>query len=82
MHWSGNGDFLTPAIYRSRDVEASKGPTIAAAIDFEDGSQGGKRFWIQDGGIPDLAIAYLLRKADDPSTGYKAKLMIDGLETS
>jgi cholesterol oxidase len=79
LHWSGNGDFLTPAIYFSRDVEASRGPTIAAAIDFEDGSQGGQRFWIQDGGIPDLAVAYLLRKADDPSIGWKTKLLIDGL---
>ena len=80
LHWSGNGDFLTPAFYPLRDVEASKGPTIASAIDFEDGSQGGNKFWIQDGGIPDLAIAYLLRKADDPSTGYKAKLTIDLLK--
>ena len=36
LHWSGNGDFLTPAIYRSRDVEASERPTtIASAIDFQ-----------------------------------------------
>ena len=26
LHWSGNGDFLTPAFYAFRDVEASKGP--------------------------------------------------------
>ena len=80
LHWSGNGDFLTPAFYAGRLPEASKGPTIAAAIDFEDGSQGGKRFWIQDGGIPDLAVAYLLRKADDPSISFKAKLTIDLLK--
>ncbi len=64
---------------RFRDVDASKGPTIAAAIDFEDGSQNGKRFWIQDGGIPDLAVSYLLRKADDPATSFKTKMIIDGL---
>jgi cholesterol oxidase len=80
LHWSGNGDFLTPAFYPFRDVEASKGPTIASAINFEDGSQGGNKFWIQDGGIPDLAIAYLLRKGDDPSIGWKAKLTIDLLK--
>ena len=79
LHWSGNGDFLTPAFYPFRDVEASKGPTIASAIDFEDGSEGGNKFWIQDGGIPDLAVAYLLRKANDPSTSFKAKLTIDAL---
>jgi cholesterol oxidase len=81
LHWSGNGDFLTPAIYPFRAVDASKGPTIASAIDFQDGSQSNEKFWIQDGGIPDLAIAYLLRKRDDPSASFKTKLIIDSLRT-
>ena len=45
-NWSSNGDFLTPTVYLSRDVQASNGPTITAAIDFEDGSEAGQRFWI------------------------------------
>ena len=71
-----------PPFYPFRDVEASKGPTIASAIDFQDGSQAGKKFWIQDGGIPDLAIAYLLRKADDPSDQLQGQALIDGLRHS
>ena len=65
---------------RSATSKHRKGPTIASAIDFEDGSQGGNRFWIQDGGIPDLAVAYLLRKADDPAISFKAKITIDALK--
>jgi cholesterol oxidase len=52
--WSSNGDFLTPAIYKDRKLSPTRGPTISGAIDFLDGSQGGQRFWIEDGGLPDL----------------------------
>lgn len=52
--WSCNGDFLTPTAYPGRDVSPTRGPTISAAIDFLDGSEGGQRFFIEDGGIPDL----------------------------
>jgi len=76
--WSCNGDFLTPAFYGS-PVEPSQGPTIACAIDFEDGSQGGNKFWIEDGGIPNLLIAYLLQKSEDPSKSFKARLTLDAL---
>ncbi len=78
-NWSSNGDFLTPAYY-DRDVRPSWGPTITTAIDFQDGSQGGKAFWIEDGGLPNLAIGYLLRKLDDPSTSFKAKLLLELLQ--
>lgn len=57
--WSSNGDFLTPAIYPGRSIEPSRGPTITSAIDFLDGSRNGHRYWIQDGGVPDLMDAYL-----------------------
>ncbi len=78
--WSSNGDFLTPTVYLARDVQASNGPTITAAIDFEDGSEGGQRFWIQDGGVPNLAFAYALHKAADPSTSFKGKLLLSELQ--
>jgi cholesterol oxidase len=60
VNWSSNGDFLTPALYRSRrpPVSPSHGPTITAAIDFLDGSEG-PQFFIEDGGIPDLLKAWL-----------------------
>ena len=53
-NWSSNGDFLTPAFYADRKPEPTQGPTITSAIDFLDGSQGGQRFWIEDGGFPNL----------------------------
>jgi cholesterol oxidase len=80
QRWSSNGDFLTPAFYIDREVQAARGPTIASAIDFLDGSQGGKTFWIEDGGLPNLLVGYLLRKTDDPSTSFKAKLLLESLQ--
>src|SRR5207237_1068498 len=47
--WSSNGDFFTPAIHPDRDVSPTRGPTITSAIDFLDGSEGGQRFFIEDG---------------------------------
>jgi cholesterol oxidase len=53
-NWSSNGDFLTPAYQPGHAPRPSAGPTISSAIDFLDGSEAGQRFWIQDGGFPDL----------------------------
>jgi cholesterol oxidase len=52
--WTSNGDFLTPAIYRDREISPTQGPTISAAIDFLDGSEGGAKFFVEDGGYPDV----------------------------
>lgn len=52
--WCSNGDFLTPALYRDRRISPTRGPTITCAIDFLDGSQGGNRFFVEDGGFPDV----------------------------
>jgi cholesterol oxidase len=52
--WSSNGDFLTPALYKGRQIRASEGPTISGAIDFLDGSENGARFFVEDGGFPNL----------------------------
>lgn len=54
-NWSSNGDFLTPAFYARREIYPWKGPTISSAIDFLDGAVGGRRYFIEDGGFPDLA---------------------------
>lgn len=51
--WSSNGDFLTPAFYGDRRISPTIGPTITAAIDFLDGSRGG-RFFVEDGGFPNV----------------------------
>jgi cholesterol oxidase len=58
-NWSSNGDFLTPALYLRREVEPTQGPTITSAINFLDASQGGKSYWIQDGGFPNLVANWI-----------------------
>lgn len=52
--WSSNGDFVTPARYDGQTWAPTNGPTISSAIDFLDGAGSG-RFFIEDGGIPNLA---------------------------
>ncbi len=79
LGWSSNGDFLTPALYALRGVEPSRGPTIASAIDFYRDDPDAT-FWIQDGGLPNLAAAYLARKAADPTTGFEARMLIEALQ--
>jgi cholesterol oxidase len=58
-NWSSNGDFLTPAFYPGRTISPSRGPTITSAIDFLDGAVGGHRFFIEDGGFPDVVSLWL-----------------------
>ena len=53
-NWSSNGDFLTPARYPGQTISPTVGPTITAAIDFLDGSENGARFFVEDGGFPDV----------------------------
>jgi cholesterol oxidase len=78
-NWSSNGDFLTPAIYGTRAIRPSLGPTIATAIDFLDRSQGGESFWIEDGGIPNLFDDFLKRKRNTVR-GSRAKMLITFLQ--
>lgn len=62
--WSSNGDFLTPAYYPDRRIAATEGPTISAAIDFLDGTRDGARFFVEDGGFPNVLLHMLgLRSA-------------------
>ena len=53
-NWSSNGDFLTPARYGKRELFPTRGPTITCAIDYLDGSDAGARYFVEDGGLPDL----------------------------
>lgn len=52
--WCSNGDFLTPAVYGERRISPTRGPTITSAIDFLDGSRNGNRFFVEDGGFPNV----------------------------
>lgn len=58
-NWTSNGDFLTPALYKDYKPYPHRGPTITSAIDFGDGKYRGQRFWVQDGGYPNLLVNYL-----------------------
>lgn len=57
--WSSNGDFLTPAFYPHRRIDPATGPTISGAIDHLDGSRGGARFFVEDGGFPNILVKAL-----------------------
>jgi len=74
--WSSNGDFLTPAVYKNRRIAASEGPTITAAIDFLDGSRDGARFFVEDGGFPNLLLH--MAKGRRGSLLMKALLKLQG----
>ncbi len=79
QHWSSNGDFLTPALYSTDDVQPSHGPTITCAIDlFEPGIDGG--YWIQDGGFPNLLAALADAMRNDPSAGIRAKSLLEFIQ--
>jgi cholesterol oxidase len=80
--WSSNGDFLTPAFYRDRDISPMKGITIAGAIDFLDGSQNGQVFWVEDGGIPDLLGFYLGGVTGNFPPGLRADFLIKFIQNS
>ena len=56
--WSSNGDFLTPA-FHTREVEPTQGPTITSAISFLYGDPNKRKFWIQDGGFPNVVANWL-----------------------
>jgi cholesterol oxidase len=75
--WSSNGDFLTPAVYAHRAIEPSRGPTIAAAIDLYDDVTGEGSYWVQDGGIPNLAAGLVEDMAENPRLGFEAKRLLE-----
>lgn len=58
-NWTSNGDFLTPAIYKDYKPYPHRGPTITSIIDFGDGVYKDQKFWVQDGGYPNILLNYL-----------------------
>ncbi len=72
--WSSNGDFLTPALHKE-DVSPTQGPTITSAIDFLDGSVDGQKFFIEDGGFPDV-LGNFLEKGVDTLDNSKQRLLL------
>jgi len=77
QQWCGNGDFLTPAFYPQRaPLNPSQGPTISSAINFLDGSQG-ERFWIEDGGFPNLLVDQAKALSQRRFRHFRAKLLVE-----
>jgi cholesterol oxidase len=76
--WSSNGDFLTPALHflRKNPVDPTHGPTITAAIDLLGGQFQGQRIFVEDGGIPDIARAWLQELATQHSDNPKKERVI------
>ena len=75
LGWSSNGDFLTPATYSGKDISPTQGPTITCAIDFLDGEIDGNRFFVEDGGFPDV----LGNAMEEGVSNSKLGLMFNGL---
>lgn len=77
--WSSNGDFLTPAFYKGRDVDPTMGPTITAVVNFLDGKvSGGEKFWVQEGGLPPVLTDYINLKLQGGARG-KIKLLLEAM---
>jgi cholesterol oxidase len=70
-NWSSNGDFLTPAFHKGRDLSPTQGPTISCAIDFLDGSFANQQLFIEDGGFPDVLGNYLEEKVKSGMRTFK-----------
>ncbi|CAI8893930.1 GMC oxidoreductase [Methylocaldum szegediense] len=68
--WSSNGDFLTPALYKDRQISPTRGPIMTSAIDFLDGFFRKQRFWVQDGGFPNLIKDALQDLSNDHDFGH------------
>lgn len=77
--WSSNGDFLTPALHFFRRVDPTRGPTITAAIDLLDGEYGGQPIFIEDGGLPDVARAWLQDLASEGTADPARQRLIASL---
>lgn len=75
--WSSNGDFLTPAFHRDREIYPWKGPTITSAIDFLDGEVDRQRFFVEDGGFPNLLGDYLSHGGDPFARALRTVLRDD-----
>lgn len=82
-NWSSNGDFLTPAFHDDREIRPSEGPTITSAIDFLDGSQGDdRRFFIEDGGFPNLLENYLQSKLEGGVRSRRYRVLLRALRAA
>ena len=78
-NWSSNGDFLTPALHPLRRVNPTRGPTITAAIDLLDKAVDGQSVFIEDGGLPDIAIGFMQDVASDEGVDQRVRALVESL---
>jgi cholesterol oxidase len=78
-NWSSNGDFLTPALHPFRAIKPTRGPTIGAAVDLLDKAADGHAVFIEDGGLPDLAIGFIRDIAADEAVDQRARALVESL---
>ncbi len=78
-NWSSNGDFLTPALHPMRKVHPTRGPTITAAVDLLDEGVDGQSVFIEDGGLPDIALGYVRDLAADDDLDPRRRALIESL---
>lgn len=78
-NWSSNGDFLTPALHPFRAINPTRGPTITSAIDLLDGTVDGQGVFIEDGGLPDLALGFVRDLAAEGAVNPRAKMLVESL---
>lgn len=71
-HFSSNANFLTPAVHLDRRVSPTHGPTISAAIDFNEALFEGESIHVEDGGFPDVLGTWL---RDNPARTFKDVLV-------
>jgi len=76
--WSANGDFLTISIQK-QTVNPTQGPTITAALDFLDSSNGGQKFFVQDGGFPEFFRSVVESEVKFDRKNLTFNLMVFGL---
>ncbi len=80
-NWTSNGDVLTPAIYKDYKPLPHVGPTITSIIDFGDGSYKNQKFWVQDGGYPNVLLNYL-EAFDSKAARSIAKMLSNVFDTN
>jgi len=74
--WSGNANFLAPAIYpKEVTINQGIGPTISSGLNFMDGGVAGQRFFVEDDGFPNVLLNALREMG-----GIVGKLTADRLE--
>lgn len=79
--WSANANFLAPARYpREVAVNQGIGPTISAGLNFMDGAAGGKRFFVEDDGFPNVLLEAVRARLSAGGDGWLGRRLAKRLK--